>query len=99
MEVIRPRYIPSRPVGSGCKFNAERERTPSRLRHILHSIGRGRQTWDRVLSSHRGRLVKHARYYWLLLAENHLTRRLVRKHAAADGGAAGASRVAEELGK
>jgi hypothetical protein len=25
-----------------------------------------------------GRLVKHARYYWLLLAESHLTRRLVR---------------------
>ena len=24
----------------------------------------------------RGRLVKHARYYWLLLAESHLTRRL-----------------------
>jgi len=24
-----------------------------------------------------GRLVKHARYYWLLLAESHLTRRLV----------------------
>ena len=23
-----------------------------------------------------GRLVKHARYYWLLLAERHLTRRL-----------------------
>jgi hypothetical protein len=23
-----------------------------------------------------GRLVKHARYYWLLLAEGHLTRRL-----------------------
>ena len=23
-----------------------------------------------------GRLIKHARYYWLLLAENHLTRRL-----------------------
>jgi hypothetical protein len=23
----------------------------------------------------RGRLVKHARYYWLLLAEGHLTRR------------------------
>jgi hypothetical protein len=23
-----------------------------------------------------GRLGKHARYYWLLLAENHLTRRL-----------------------
>ena len=23
-----------------------------------------------------GRMVKHARYYWLLLAESHLTRRL-----------------------
>jgi hypothetical protein len=23
-----------------------------------------------------GRLIKHARYYWLMLAENHLTRRL-----------------------
>jgi hypothetical protein len=23
-----------------------------------------------------GRVVKHARYYWLLLAESHLTRRL-----------------------
>ena len=33
-----------------------------------------------------GRLVKHARYYWLLLAESHLTRRLfgsmVRRSAA-----------------
>jgi hypothetical protein len=26
-----------------------------------------------------GRLVKHARYYWLLLAESHLTRRLFRE--------------------
>jgi hypothetical protein len=25
-----------------------------------------------------GRLVKHARYYWLFLAEDHLTRRLFR---------------------
>jgi hypothetical protein len=24
-----------------------------------------------------GRLIKHARYYWLLLAEGHLTRRLL----------------------
>jgi hypothetical protein len=24
-----------------------------------------------------GRLIKHARYYWLLLAESHLTRRLL----------------------
>ncbi len=27
-----------------------------------------------------GRLVKHARYYWLLLAKGHLNRRLVRQH-------------------
>jgi hypothetical protein len=37
-----------------------------------------------------GRLVKHARYYWLLLAGGHLTRRLFREHGAADRGAAGA---------
>jgi hypothetical protein len=30
---------------------------------------------QRVLKT-SGRLVKHARYYWLLLAESHLTRRL-----------------------
>jgi hypothetical protein len=30
---------------------------------------------QRVLKT-GGRLVKHARYYWLLLAESHLTRRL-----------------------
>jgi hypothetical protein len=33
-----------------------------------------------------GRLIKHARYYWLLLAESHLTRRsfgsMVRRIAA-----------------
>ncbi len=29
-----------------------------------------------------GRLIKHARYYWLLLAESHLTRRLFRRDAA-----------------
>lgn len=27
-----------------------------------------------------GRLVKHARYYWLLLAESHLNAAVVRKH-------------------
>ena len=40
-----------------------------------------------------GRLVKHARYYWLLLAEGHLTRRAVRRHVAEDLGAAGAGRL------
>jgi hypothetical protein len=29
-----------------------------------------------LLRSTGGRLVKHARYYWLFLAEGHLTRRL-----------------------
>jgi len=38
-------------------------------------------TWSLTSLQHRlmktgGRLVKHARYYWLLLAEGHLTRRL-----------------------
>jgi hypothetical protein len=36
-----------------------------------------------------GRLMKHAQYYWLLLAEGHLTRQLFRGDSAADLGAAG----------
>jgi hypothetical protein len=40
-----------------------------------------------------GRLIKHARYYWLLLVESHLTRRAVWRHAAEDCDAAGASRI------
>ena len=40
-----------------------------------------------------GRLVKHARYYWLLLAEGHLNRRLFGRHVAEDLGAACAGRV------
>jgi hypothetical protein len=35
-----------------------------------------------------GRLVKHTRYYWLLLAESHLTRRLFRVDAPAGVGLA-----------
>ena len=31
---------------------------------------------EQRLSKTGGRLIKHARYYWLLLAEGHLTRRL-----------------------
>ena len=39
------------------------------------------ENWSRTSLQQRlvktgGRLVKHARYYWLLLAESHLTRRL-----------------------
>jgi len=42
--------------------------------------------WQRLVNR-GGRLVKHARYYWLLLAESHLTRRLF-------GAMGGADRVA-----
>jgi hypothetical protein len=31
--------------------------------------------WQRLVKT-GGRLIKHARYYWLLPAEGHLTRRL-----------------------
>ncbi len=41
-----------------------------------------------------GRFVNHARYYWLLLAEGHLTRSLDPTRAY---GAVGASRVTEAL--
>ena len=44
-----------------------------------------------------GRLVKHARYYWLLLAEGHLNRRAVWRHAAEDLGAACAGWLAPHL--
>ncbi len=40
-----------------------------------------------------GRLIKHARYYWLLLAESHLTRRLLWRHVAKNCDAAGASKI------
>jgi hypothetical protein len=42
-----------------------------------------------------GRLIKHARYYWLLLAESHLTPATVWEHGPADRLAALASRVGE----
>ena len=41
-----------------------------------------------------GRLVKHARYYWLLLAEGHLNRRLFGDMLRQDLDAAAAKRVA-----
>jgi hypothetical protein len=40
-----------------------------------------------------GRLVKHARYYWLMLAESHLTRRLFGAMVAKDRRLAGADGV------
>ena len=45
-----------------------------------------------------GRLMKHARYYWLLLAESHLTRRLSGAWWA-DRGAAGANGVNFQSGR
>ena len=44
-------------------------------------LPRGIENWSLTSLQQRlvktgGRLVKHARYYWLLLAEGHLTRRL-----------------------
>ena len=43
-----------------------------------------------------GRLVKHARYYWLLLAESHLTQRLFGAMLQRDLGAARADRLTGE---
>ena len=39
---------------------------------IAYNLG---NLWRRLVKT-GGRLIKHARYYWLLLAESHLTRRL-----------------------
>src|ERR1039458_741078 len=46
-------------------------------------LPKGIGTWSLTSLQQRlvktgGRLIKHARYYWLLLAESHLTRRLFR---------------------
>ena len=54
--------------------------------------GRLRACRNRLMKT-GGRLVKHARYYWLLLAEGHLNRRLFGRHVAEDLGAACAGRV------
>lgn len=40
-----------------------------------------------------GRLIKHARYHWLLLAEGHLTRRLFGSMVCRIASAAGAHRI------
>ena len=45
------------------------------------AAGDGSSSWSLTSLQQRlvktgGRLIKHARYYWLLLAESHLTRRL-----------------------
>jgi hypothetical protein len=45
-------------------------------------LPKGIETWSLTSLQQRlvktgGRLVKHARYHWLLLAESHLTKRLI----------------------
>ncbi len=52
-----------------------------------------RRTFGCARSHSGGRLIKHTRYYWRLLAESHLTRRLIWRHAAEDRNAAFASRT------
>jgi hypothetical protein len=46
------------------------------------------------LANTGGRLVKHARDYWLMLAESHLTRRLFGSMVQRDRGAGGSNRIA-----
>jgi len=45
-----------------------------------------------------GRLLKHARYYWLMLAESHLTRRLFGAMVRKDCRSAGADRIGRGRG-
>jgi hypothetical protein len=56
--------------------------------------------WSLTSLQHRlvktgGRLIKHARYCWLLLAESHLTRRLFASMLRKDRGAAVTGWIAE----
>jgi hypothetical protein len=51
-----------------------------RLIATVFSLPRGIENWSLTSLQQRllktgGRMVNHARYYWLLLAEGHLTRR------------------------
>ncbi len=60
------------------------------------------KNWSLTSLQHRlmktgGRLIKHARYYWLLFAEGTSEPAAVWRHAAEDLGAACAGRVAPHL--
>ena len=58
----RNRLQPGEPVAAAGAAKQDRQLVADELAARLVKTG--------------GRLVKHARYYWLLLAESHLTRRL-----------------------
>ena len=79
------------PLGRGCRAIASgRTRCACQLSVLAYNLGNlwrrlvlppRIKRWSLTSLQHRlmktgGRLVKHARYYWLLLAEGHLTRRL-----------------------
>ena len=91
-ELVTGNYVVRRPnrSPSGCleipnqrvrESNHETVSSLVKLR-LAHSPGlKSPGRCGRLLIRHRlmktgGRLVKHARYYWLLLAEGHLNRRL-----------------------
>ena len=59
----------------------------------LTNGGPARETVQQPLVKTGGRLIKHARYYWLLLAESHLSAAAFREHAAENYDAAVASRI------
>ena len=68
----------------GARHRASPDKTTQRIiqgsaRHLVlpKRIGKWSLTsLQQRLVKTGGRLIKHARYYWLLLAESHLTRRL-----------------------
>jgi len=60
LEILRLARMWNLPVRNSLLFGADIQRT--RVQQRLVKTG--------------GRLVKHARYYWLLLADSHLTRRM-----------------------
>jgi hypothetical protein len=51
------------------------EKRASHSRRLWTATAPGSPQQQRLVKT-GGRLIKHARYYWLLLAESHLTRRL-----------------------
>jgi hypothetical protein len=55
------------------RFNLQDKK---RLQKLSRLHGDVRHLLQRRLVKTGGRLVKHARYYWLLVAESHRTRRL-----------------------
>jgi Transposase DDE domain group 1 len=80
-----------RPLGRGCRvIGSERTKVRLQLSVLVYNLGnlcrrllaKRIDSWSLTSVQQRfvktgGRLVKHARYYWLLLGEGHLHRRLL----------------------